>query len=270
MLAGERPFKGEDLTETLASVVKDQSDLSKTPLPVRKLLAKCLEKDPKRRLRDIGDAWDLLDQANSQQGAAAPRAPAWRRMLPWAIAAGFALVAAITATLYVRQPVATSDGAVRFQLSAALQAIASSPVVSPDGRHIAYQTGSQILVRDLDATAPRAIATSDASVGSPFWSGDSRFVLFDAGGRLTRVDVAGGPPQTVCDLPGILSRWLWNPRRSALFHDAPRRAAAGADPGRRANARREPPPAVAARRQSAAARRPLRLCRRRHTRRDGA
>ena len=205
MLAGERPFKGEDLTETLASVVKDQSDLSKTPLPVRKLLAKCLEKDPKRRLRDIGDAWDLLDQANSQQGAAAPRAPAWRRMLPWAIAAGFALVAAITATLYVRQPVATSDGAVRFQLSAALQAIASSPVVSPDGRHIAYQTGSQILVRDLDATAPRVIATSDASVGSPFWSGDSRFVLFDAGGRLTRVDVAGGPPQTVCDLPGILA-----------------------------------------------------------------
>ena len=86
MLAGERPFTGDDLTETLASVVKDQSDLSKTPLPVRKLLGKCLEKDPKRRLRDIGDVWDLLDAA-APAISPAPVASSHRLRAPWMVAA---------------------------------------------------------------------------------------------------------------------------------------------------------------------------------------
>jgi serine/threonine-protein kinase len=60
LLTGRRPFHGEDLTETLASVMKDTPDLSVIPAEVRPLLGKCLEKDPKKRLRDIGDAWGLL------------------------------------------------------------------------------------------------------------------------------------------------------------------------------------------------------------------
>src|ERR1700688_1963103 len=63
MLTGERLFKCEDLTETLASVVKDQPDFTTAPFEVRRLLRKCLEKDPKKRLRDIGDAWELLEPA---------------------------------------------------------------------------------------------------------------------------------------------------------------------------------------------------------------
>src|SRR5579864_3149316 len=61
MVTGKRVFQGEDLTETLASVVKDRPDLTGVPAPVRRLLERCLEKDPKKRLRDIGDAWELLE-----------------------------------------------------------------------------------------------------------------------------------------------------------------------------------------------------------------
>src|SRR5665213_3058421 len=57
LLTGERPFQGDDVTEVLASVMKDQPDLSKAPPELRRLLRKCLEKDPRKRLRDIGDAW---------------------------------------------------------------------------------------------------------------------------------------------------------------------------------------------------------------------
>src|SRR6185369_14884605 len=63
LLTGKRLFQGEDVTETLASVVKEQPDLGRVPAEVRPLIARCLEKDPKNRLRDIGDVWQLLDVA---------------------------------------------------------------------------------------------------------------------------------------------------------------------------------------------------------------
>jgi serine/threonine-protein kinase len=62
MLTGKRLFESEDLTETLASVVKSEPDLAPLPRKVLRLPARCLEKDPRKRLRDIGDAWELLDQ----------------------------------------------------------------------------------------------------------------------------------------------------------------------------------------------------------------
>jgi eukaryotic-like serine/threonine-protein kinase len=86
MLTGKRLFEGEDLTETLASVVKVNPQLDDAPRQVRRLLRKCLEKDPKRRLRDIGDAWELLEET-----AVAPPARARHSWLPWTAAAAFAL-----------------------------------------------------------------------------------------------------------------------------------------------------------------------------------
>src|SRR4029077_17272657 len=72
LLTGERLFQGEDVTETLAAIVKEQPDLSRAPREVQRLLRKCLEKDPKRRLRDIGDADELLDAPATPTAAAAP------------------------------------------------------------------------------------------------------------------------------------------------------------------------------------------------------
>jgi len=84
MLTGKRAFEGEDLTETLASVVKSDPDLTPIPQKLRRLLKKCLEKDPKKRLRDIGDAWEYLDEPVGQTPTSA-REP--RSRLPWIAAA---------------------------------------------------------------------------------------------------------------------------------------------------------------------------------------
>src|SRR6202795_366156 len=72
LLTGNRPFKGEDVSETLASVIRDEPDLSKTPAKARKLLARCLAKDPKRRLRDIGEAPFLLENAGVNAPSPSP------------------------------------------------------------------------------------------------------------------------------------------------------------------------------------------------------
>src|SRR5436305_3640894 len=72
MLTGKRAFEGEDLTETLASVVKSEPDLTPVPQKLRRLLKKCLEKDPKKRLRDIGDVWELLEAERQPEGTAIP------------------------------------------------------------------------------------------------------------------------------------------------------------------------------------------------------
>src|SRR4029077_13533139 len=82
MLTGRRAFAGDHVTDTLASIVRDEPDLGAVAPPVRRLLRKCLEKDPKRRLRDIGDAWDLLDADRPTP----PRSP--RAWIGWGVAGG--------------------------------------------------------------------------------------------------------------------------------------------------------------------------------------
>jgi Tol biopolymer transport system component len=95
---------------------------------------------------------------------------------------------------------------VRFEVSppSSLQFL-DSPRISPDGRHIAYNatdsTGvSRVWIRSLEAMTARALAGTDGA-GRPFWSPDSRFLGFFAGGKLKKVDVTGAPPVTLCDAP---------------------------------------------------------------------
>ncbi len=75
MVTGRKLFAGEDLTETLASVVKVDPDLSTAPFELRKLFAKCLENDPRKRLRDIGDVWELRQEETRWQPCPNPRLP---------------------------------------------------------------------------------------------------------------------------------------------------------------------------------------------------
>ena len=82
MVTGRRAFAGDDITETLAAVVRDAHDLGAAPPALRRLLGRCLEKDPKTRVRDIGDVWDLIEEP----AAAAARAGGTSR-LPWIVAA---------------------------------------------------------------------------------------------------------------------------------------------------------------------------------------
>src|SRR5688572_4674144 len=97
MLQGGSLFEGETVSDTLAKVLMKEPDLKAVPVKVQRLLGRCLEKDPKKRLRDIGDAWDLLEER-----PAAKLAP--RSWLPWGIAAVLAAGLAVTSLLWLRAP----------------------------------------------------------------------------------------------------------------------------------------------------------------------
>jgi Tol biopolymer transport system component len=201
MLTGKRLFEGEDLTETMASVVKERPDLSGVPANVRRLLERCLEKDPKKRLRDIGDMDLLLGEADEGVRRGRGRPPH-----RWIAAAG-ALAVALGAVsfLHFREKPAVRE-MVRFEISPPANATfgsSSDPVVSPDGRKIAFAaTGtdrkSMIWVRSLDSEDARLLAGTEDARGL-FWSPDSRSLAFVSNGKLKRIEAAGGPAQTLCD-----------------------------------------------------------------------
>jgi eukaryotic-like serine/threonine-protein kinase len=112
MLTGRRLFQGEDVSETLASVIKQEPQWDLVPVKVRRLLQSCLERDPKRRLRDIGDAWRLLDETSQLRKESA------RPWLAWATAALFAILSALAFWAPWRTPISTPER-IRFQNRAA-------------------------------------------------------------------------------------------------------------------------------------------------------
>ena len=116
LVTGEKLFQGEDLTDTLAAVVRKEPDWNRVPFEIRRLLEACLEKDPSRRLHDIADVWRLLDEPPAET----TRAAASRSKLPLAmglVAAGFAIAAAAIAFVHFRET-PPGPAAVRFEIVA--------------------------------------------------------------------------------------------------------------------------------------------------------
>ena len=116
-----------------------------------------------------------------------------------------------------RSPAAVA-GPVRFEIAPNVSLAASgASAISPNGRHLAF-IGSgtdgvlRVWVRDLDSLVDRPLPGSEVGQATPppFWSPDSRFIAFDAGGKLKKVDVSGGLAQTVCDLPSAAVGGSWN------------------------------------------------------------
>ncbi|MGA9883397.1 MAG: protein kinase [Candidatus Acidiferrales bacterium] len=214
MLTGKMTFHGDTVTDTLASVIKEEPDWSQlpaaTPMRVRVLLQRCLQKDPKQRLQAIGDARISLDEVLSGAPDAAlagkpqAAAPRWRRALPWAIAGGACLLAALIFVL-VRPKPRTPAAPVRFQIAApANTGLAPFAALSPDSRKLAFLAASPsgnsaLWVHFLDTGESRML--TDAT-GPPFWSPDSRFIGYELQGKLMKIEATGGPPQTLADIPG--------------------------------------------------------------------
>jgi len=211
MLAGTRPFAGDDVTDVLAAVVRAEPDWTGLPatMParIRELLRQCLEKDPKQRIRDMGDVRLMLDERDEPPPVHAPagKAPFPRRvLLPAAIALFvFAAAALVLSYLTRSQPEVSS-----VHLSIALplgEQVTTEPAISPDGKTIAYAAGrtretSRLYLRTLDSFAVRAVESSGAA-SMPFFSPDGRSVAFFATGKLWRALVAGGAPIPVASAP---------------------------------------------------------------------
>jgi serine/threonine protein kinase/Tol biopolymer transport system component len=220
MLTGDRLFGGDTIADTLIDVATRQPDWEQVPADLLPLLRKCLEKDPKKRLRDIGDMDLLLAAAPS---SASPASESGGTRWIWPIAAAVAmLIAAILAFLHFREqpPVAELQ---RFQIPAPEKTTFNNYLgLSPDGRKLAFTTGgeggNQLWVRSLDTLQARVVAPWNQNP-VPFWSPDSRFIAFQQEGKLRKVDVAGGPPTTLCDAPTAFGGGAWSKDGVIVFGD---------------------------------------------------
>ena len=202
LLTGERLFKGADVPDTLAQVFTKQPDFKRVPAKVRRLLARCLEKEPKQRLRDIGDAWALLEEEQAPGTTVPSRS---RLNVALAVFAGALLVAlGIVSFLYFRQMPA-AERTLRYTIAAPEGASSvHSFAISPDGRTVAIVAAvdgkRQLWLRELDTLEAQPLPfTEDAAY--PFWSPDGRYIGFFAQGQMKKVAASGGPAESLCPVP---------------------------------------------------------------------
>lgn len=211
MLTGRKPFKGDDLADTLAAIVKDAPDLSAVPPRVRRLIGACLEKDPRQRLQAIGDRHLLL---------ATPEPARVTRFWP-SVAGALAMVAATFAAFAWMQWRQTPDAVqvLRYQMARGGDSRFVQFQLSPDGRQLAFTVragaSTRLFVRRLDSLDEHEIpGTEDSSY--PFWSPDSAHIGFFSQGKLKRVALIGGPATTLADAPDSRGG-TWGANDSILF-----------------------------------------------------
>jgi eukaryotic-like serine/threonine-protein kinase len=219
MLTGKMAFRGESVTDTLAAVIKEEPDWSRlpvgTPIRVRVLLQRCLQKDPKQRLRDIGDARISLDEVlsgapeSSSVGAATVSAPFWRRAI--IVSFGTLLFGAAVASLVTwslkpsPSPPPVSRYVITLPQGQQLAGLDNGPSVAlpPDGADLVYvatQGGTQqIYLRAMDSLETKPIAGTEGAIG-PFFSPDGQWLGFFADGKLKKIPVSGGAAQILADV----------------------------------------------------------------------
>ena len=222
MLTGRRMFSGETVTETIAAVIKDPIPFERlpatTPPAIRQLLARCLERDPRIRLRDIGEARITLGRVDERLGVvSSPAARSPRRALLLGLGAlGVAAAAGIAGWIMKPGPPATPVR--RFDLP---QALADTPSVAfaPDGSRIAYIKEGRLYLYALASGVPADLGAVPPAAADLFWSHDSQTIGFAAESTIRTVPVTGGTPFVVCRIPasGRITAGLWLPDNTIVF-----------------------------------------------------
>ena len=207
MLTGRRAFPGEDVTDTLAAVVRAEPDWSLIPREVSPsllvFLRRSLQKDPKQRVGDIHDVRLALEGAfetTAPQGATPAPSPSGGTPLAWMAFAAAVLAAAALAIPAVRYLRETSPPETRTEINTPVTDTPTSFALSPDGRQIVFEAsgegGSRLWLRSLATTTAQPLAGTEGAT-YPFWAPDGRSIGFFAGNALKRLDLGGGAPQTL-------------------------------------------------------------------------
>ncbi|HXV74224.1 MAG TPA: hypothetical protein VD713_05785, partial [Sphingomonadales bacterium] len=202
--------------------------------PLEKIVRRCLEKKPERRFQtasDLGFALEALSLPSSSGAQRTEMAPAldasalskrsgWRERI-WIIAASvMTLVALALGVAHFRRPALEAEPMRLFVTPPEGATSFDNPAISPDGRTLAFIATvagkTQLWVRPLNSTTAKPLAMIGPT-GPPFWSPDSRFIGFIEGGKLKKVALAGGTPETLCDTPGRFVSCTWNREGTILF-----------------------------------------------------
>jgi serine/threonine-protein kinase len=229
MLTGTRAFDGEDVTDVIASVVKSEPSWKllpeTTPPNLRFLLERCLEKDAKRRLQDIGDYRILLDAPPAPVGP-----PIIERARPRAVAmaaTGAAFLAATVTGLAfwglrpepprpVKRFAITLPDGVQFSMPPFWHLVA----LSPDGTHLVYAANQRLYLKRMDRLEAEPIRGTEGGLAdharSPFFSPDGEWIGFWQGGQIKKVAITGGAPVMLCEAQTPLGT-SWGPDDTILF-----------------------------------------------------
>jgi Tol biopolymer transport system component len=208
MLTGRPAFGRETVSDTIAAILEREPDFgalpSATPAPVALLVRRCLKRDLSERLHDISDARLAIDDAADARGSRR----AFRTTLACGavaamLAGAFLLGMRASGSVGTSAPGAPGDRSVRFTVGPpAGMALDGTLALSPDGRSLVFAVQEtadkyKLWIRRLDVPEATPLAGTDDGQ-EPFWSPDSRHVGFFAEGKLKKIDIAGGPPVTIC------------------------------------------------------------------------
>ncbi len=230
LLTGKRLFNGETISHTLADVLRTPVDFdllpTETPRGIRDLLKRCLDRDVKARLRDIGEARVAIQTylANPVEETEPSRARPSSRQ--WVATSAMALALASLAFLHFLQkppplPVISSTllapDAAEFDFNAPF----GMPAISPDGTRLVFaaktkDSKTQLWLRRLDSTTAQPLPDTE-NAATPFWSPDSQWIAFGQENKLKKIDIRGGASVAITDLSNALRGGSWNSAGIIVF-----------------------------------------------------
>jgi serine/threonine-protein kinase len=237
MITGKRSFGGGDVADTFAAVLRSDPDWAalppETPAVVRRLLRRCIAKERKGRIPDIGAVRLEIEDMIATRGSsseesltARPQSP-WRRSLPVTLIAGAAgaSVAGLAVAISIRTAPSSPRPTIRFgielpagdTLSATSHQVA---VISPNGTHLVYVANEGLYLRALDQPGARPITGTFGGAAvharNPFFSPDGQWIGFWHNGQLKKVSVTGGAPVPLCPARSVLGA-SWEADNTIVF-----------------------------------------------------
>ena len=229
MVTGKRAFEGKSQLSVAAAILEDEpapigSVKPMTSAALDHAIVCCLAKNPEDRwqtARDLALELKWIAESGAQTGIITPagQRKAGRQWLAWSVAALLGVTVVLTTFLFrgKRPPVTTP---VRFEIR--LPAGALTFTLSPDGRQLAFLAPGTdgrnlVWIRALDSLEPHPLPGTENVLVPVFWSPDSRFIAFQSGSKLKKIDISGGPPQDICDASAVVLGGAWNRDGTIIF-----------------------------------------------------